>query len=91
MKHKEETLDSIRVFLDKLSNLNIQSVNGAPFNQDFNDLFNQIVENKQVKIDIEIDGISRGVTVVVEDDTAFAVYDYHETFNELAQDIRNMQ
>jgi hypothetical protein len=90
MNTKNETLDSLRVFLNKLQRLIINKVDSTPFNQNFDQLFDRIVENKQTTVEIDIDDDTYEVVIILEDGAAFVVYDYHEIFNEIAQEIRNI-
>lgn len=53
-------------------------------------LLNRIFENGEVDIVFNIEDSHHVVKVSIDEDTAIVVYDYHEVFDEIAEDIRQM-
>ena len=84
-------LQALSNLLHKLQRLTIHNVDGEAFNQDLNWLFDRIVNIGTAVIGVDIDNVDYNIVAVLEDDTAFAVYDYHEVFNEIAREIRDAQ
>jgi len=84
-------LQALSNLLHKLQRLTISSVDGEAFNQDFNWLFDRIANAGTATIGVDIDNVDYKIVVVLENDVAFAVYDYHEIFDEIAREIREVQ
>lgn len=83
--------ESIAIFIERLvaydlsiSKINNETCDGIP-----PDLYDRIMTEGSLNITFDIDNQPYSIKIAVDEETALVVYDYHEVFDEIAEDIRH--
>ncbi len=85
------TKESAAIFIQKLKeyDLKISKINGEPSQEFPEDLYDRILSEESVDLTFDIDNQEFSIKVSIDEDTAIVVYDYHEVFDDIAEDIRS--
>lgn len=88
------TKEAASIFVEKIKNyeLKISKINDEPVDQDAVDhLIDLIEEHGELKITFDIENAEYTIMLSIDDESAVVVYDYHEVFDDIAEDIRTYQ
>jgi hypothetical protein len=89
-----DTKEAASIFLEKIKEyeLKISKINNEPVDVDALDHLEDLIqEHEELKITFDIDNSEHTIMLSVDDESAVVVYDYHEVFDDIAEDIRTYQ
>jgi hypothetical protein len=83
--------ESIAIFIERLSayDLTISKINNEPCDGVPSNLYDRIMNEESLDITFDIDNQPYSIKIAVDEETALVIYDYHEVFDEIAEDIRH--
>lgn len=84
------TKESAAIFIEKLKeyDLKITKINKEPCQEFPENLYDRILSEDSVDLTFDIDNQEHSIKIAIDEETAIVVYDYHEVFDEIAEDIR---
>lgn len=83
--------ESIAIFIERLSayDLTISKINNEPCDGVPSNLYDRIMNEESLDITFDIDNQPYSIKIAVDEETALVIYDYHEVFDVIAEDIRH--
>lgn len=84
------TKESAAIFIEKLKeyDLKISKINKEVCEEFPENLYDRILSEESVDLTFDIDNQEFSIKISIDEDTAIVVYDYHEVFDDIAEDIR---
>jgi hypothetical protein len=87
------TKEAAALFLTKVDeyDLKIKLVDDEEFTGTIETLLEKILSNESVDISFDIEDQLYTIKISIDEEHALVIYDYHEIFDEISEDIRHIQ